>query len=158
MESFFAAQILYNMRRLRRYEALDETPDLEKARFRIGTFLRRDLAELRRLQSERQIRATLESGLTGLASTKELVQTARAAVKPATRSKNEPDDAVVRDLEARLEAHFARTDDAELSEMKKRSQSAALPGRNTPCPCGSGQKYKRCCGVGAAPVLHSPHK
>jgi len=22
----------------------------------------------------------------------------------------------------------------------------AKPGRNTPCPCGSGKKYKRCCG------------
>lgn len=24
------------------------------------------------------------------------------------------------------------------------------PGRNDPCPCGSGRKYKRCCGAGAA--------
>jgi predicted aspartyl protease len=24
--------------------------------------------------------------------------------------------------------------------------SASGPGRNSPCPCGSGQKYKRCCG------------
>lgn len=23
---------------------------------------------------------------------------------------------------------------------------AAAPGRNDPCPCGSGQKFKRCCG------------
>ena len=22
------------------------------------------------------------------------------------------------------------------------------PGRNDPCPCGSGRKYKRCCGKG----------
>jgi uncharacterized protein len=22
------------------------------------------------------------------------------------------------------------------------------PGRNEPCPCGSGRKYKRCCGAG----------
>ncbi len=26
-------------------------------------------------------------------------------------------------------------------------------GRNKPCPCGSGKKYKRCCGKGAAPQL-----
>jgi uncharacterized protein YecA (UPF0149 family) len=25
--------------------------------------------------------------------------------------------------------------------------------RNAPCPCGSGAKYKRCCGRNAAPVL-----
>jgi SWIM/SEC-C metal-binding protein len=23
----------------------------------------------------------------------------------------------------------------------------ATPGRNAPCPCGSGKKYKKCCGV-----------
>ena len=22
------------------------------------------------------------------------------------------------------------------------------PGRNDPCPCGSGKKYKKCCGAG----------
>ena len=27
--------------------------------------------------------------------------------------------------------------------------------RSAPCPCGSGQKYKRCCGVNAPPVLHA---
>jgi hypothetical protein len=29
-------------------------------------------------------------------------------------------------------------------------------GRNEPCPCGSGKKYKRCCGVDAAPKLTAP--
>jgi SEC-C motif len=29
-------------------------------------------------------------------------------------------------------------------------------GRNEPCPCGSGKKYKRCCGVNAAPKLSTP--
>lgn len=29
-------------------------------------------------------------------------------------------------------------------------------GRNEPCPCGSGKKYKRCCGVDAAPKLSTP--
>ena len=28
-------------------------------------------------------------------------------------------------------------------------------GRNSPCPCGSGQKYKRCCGVNAPPILNN---
>jgi hypothetical protein len=27
-------------------------------------------------------------------------------------------------------------------------------GRNAPCPCHSGQKYKRCCGRNASPILH----
>ena len=25
--------------------------------------------------------------------------------------------------------------------------SDAAPGRNDPCPCGSGKKYKKCCGA-----------
>ncbi|MBQ7822482.1 MAG: SEC-C domain-containing protein, partial [Clostridia bacterium] len=27
-------------------------------------------------------------------------------------------------------------------------RSAAKVGRNDPCPCGSGKKYKKCCGAG----------
>ena len=27
-------------------------------------------------------------------------------------------------------------------------------GRNSPCPCGSGIKYKRCCGHNAPPILN----
>ena len=26
-------------------------------------------------------------------------------------------------------------------------KAADAPGRNDPCPCGSGKKYKRCCGA-----------
>jgi hypothetical protein len=35
---------------------------------------------------------------------------------------------------------------------------AALPeiARNAPCPCGSGEKYKRCCGTQAPPQLGAP--
>lgn len=29
-------------------------------------------------------------------------------------------------------------------------------GRNEPCPCGSRKKYKRCCGMSAAPQLGTP--
>ena len=29
-------------------------------------------------------------------------------------------------------------------------------GRNEPCPCNSGKKYKRCCGVTAAPKITPP--
>lgn len=27
-------------------------------------------------------------------------------------------------------------------------------GRNDPCPCGSGKKYKKCCLTDAVPVVH----
>jgi SWIM/SEC-C metal-binding protein len=29
------------------------------------------------------------------------------------------------------------------------AQAAPVPGRNDPCPCGSGRKYKKCCGANA---------
>ncbi len=31
--------------------------------------------------------------------------------------------------------------------------AAAEPARNAPCPCGSGEKYKRCCGAAGAPRI-----
>jgi hypothetical protein len=34
--------------------------------------------------------------------------------------------------------------------------SANVTGRNEPCPCGSGKKYKRCHGVDAAPKITPP--
>ncbi len=35
--------------------------------------------------------------------------------------------------------------DAPVEQAKK----ANAVGRNDPCPCGSGQKYKKCCGKGS---------
>ena len=37
------------------------------------------------------------------------------------------------------------------------TKSAPQPevGRNSPCPCGSGNKYKRCCGVNAPPIYNN---
>ncbi|NBU20588.1 hypothetical protein EBS43_04095 [bacterium] len=39
---------------------------------------------------------------------------------------------------------------------KEEVKEAAKTGRNEPCPCGSGKKYKRCCGVGAEPKITPP--
>jgi uncharacterized protein YecA (UPF0149 family) len=36
------------------------------------------------------------------------------------------------------------------------TQTEPQVGRNEPCPCGSGKKYKRCHGVDAAPKLSAP--
>ncbi len=37
------------------------------------------------------------------------------------------------------------------AERKRTGRTAAKVGRNEPCPCGSGLKYKRCCGRQTAP-------
>jgi uncharacterized protein len=49
--------------------------------------------------------------------------------------------------------HFAaarRAVDRGLREEMTYRRAAPKTGRNDPCPCGSGQKYKRCCGVAGA--------
>jgi uncharacterized protein YecA (UPF0149 family) len=33
------------------------------------------------------------------------------------------------------------------AEKVKPIQGGEQPGRNDPCPCGSGKKYKKCCGA-----------
>ncbi len=30
----------------------------------------------------------------------------------------------------------------------EQAHAGGTPGRNDPCPCGSGKKYKKCCGKG----------
>ena len=105
--------------------------------------------ELRRLQTERQIRVEClpESfdtqaigGLTNVKDVKLFLQRVQNQSK-----------LTMADLE-RLTAppvEYAST---------KRTQSDAEPSpptpRNAACPCGSGDKYKRCCGRNAPPVLH----
>lgn len=47
-------------------------------------------------------------------------------------------------------------DEPEMMADLERALNRSLPvhaqkiGRNDPCPCGSGRKYKKCCGAGAA--------
>ncbi len=42
---------------------------------------------------------------------------------------------------------FTNKDDSAVKQPKKRSEEKV--GRNDPCPCGSGKKYKQCCGRNA---------
>jgi len=37
-------------------------------------------------------------------------------------------------------------DDAKMLPLPQPRQGARRIGRNDPCPCGSGKKYKQCCG------------
>lgn len=70
---------------------------------------------------------------------------------------NPPDDQIpellVRKMEAiMLRAHLIKRIPALVTELRQRSSgmlTAAAPktGRNDPCPCGSGRKYKKCCGA-----------
>jgi preprotein translocase subunit SecA len=51
------------------------------------------------------------------------------------------------DRQARREAEMVLARDARAGDGRKQPvKKAAKVGRNDPCPCGSGKKYKRCCG------------
>jgi hypothetical protein len=56
----------------------------------------------------------------------------------------------------RVYATFAAPEPASVNSAKQTQsrpdQTPAIP-RSAPCPCKSGQKYKRCCGKNAPPVL-----
>jgi uncharacterized protein YecA (UPF0149 family) len=45
-----------------------------------------------------------------------------------------------------VEAKDVKTGPRPSLAQRSRSQAAWRHPRNAPCPCGSGQKYKRCCG------------
>jgi preprotein translocase subunit SecA len=48
--------------------------------------------------------------------------------------------------EAQQQPIFFSHGDSEAGSKKKPVRKAAKIGRNQPCPCGSGKKYKKCCG------------
>ena len=60
-------------------------------------------------------------------------------------------------LEAEFKEQAAKTDREAMAASTAGSKEASQPvkreepkvSRNAPCPCGSGKKYKKCCGVGA---------
>ena len=68
-------------------------------------------------------------------------------------SSPEEEEAVVEHIKEELEADVAEANINQLeeeaakeSEKRKPQRAAKKPKRNEPCPCGSGKKYKNCCG------------
>lgn len=56
------------------------------------------------------------------------------------------EDQETEDAESHAPAWAAPTDDASYTASGAVPHGAIKVGRNDPCPCGSGKKYKRCCG------------
>ncbi len=160
LEQTLATEIMSAAWRLRRCNLVELsselTEDLERSlhrsRANAHNIMRKAMAELRRLQTERQVRNEIYPEGTdlsdlGLASMKEVI---------AVRNNHE---------RARLAAERVGNFDAPMSVIHKACsapgpvQSASLcktagqTARNSLCPCKSGQKYKRCCGVNAPPLL-----
>jgi uncharacterized protein YecA (UPF0149 family) len=145
LEQTLAREIVQAAWRLRRCAALETNPpedmdnealdrlqtSIDRARAAAQRTFHRSLKELRRLQSEHLQPAAL------------MIQQAMAA-----------DALLMKDLENRqrqLAAEGASENSAKQSQSEP-AKTRLIP-RGAPCPCKSGQKYKRCCGRNAPPVL-----
>ena len=68
----------------------------------------------------------------------------------ALRQVMDDGDDAIRILYAAAVSHYHRLSGVKLRDRKKRRKSrpqtkSNRPGRNSPCPCGSGRKFKKCC-------------
>ncbi len=113
---------------------------VDRARAQTQRSFLRLIAELRRLQNGRQARD--ESLPENLASPVDLARAQMAFRKL---------DGLA-DFESMIMAATAPPIRPK-SEITKQTQSPEATPRNASCPCGSGVKYKRCCGVNAPAVL-----
>jgi hypothetical protein len=165
IEEALVAELIQAAWRLRRCGLLEtstpettETEDLDRmqasidrARATSQRALQRNMDELRRIQTDRHMRDALPYGHSahanfGAASTKEIenfYDDIKKRYDPAA-FKTSP---VIRRWEDAKRSQSTPTSKPETAE---RTQSVA---RNAACPCNSGEKYKRCCGKDAPPVL-----
>ena len=179
VEQTLTSQIIHAAWRLRRCSAveagmtgsLDPMVDsataqtqqvVDRARNDANRTFQRAISELRRLQTERQFRnlslpAEFDLTGSGLASFKDLVpagaqrqlllQKLRRTMAPGFNGQ----EAMTRPPEQRR----AEANSGSKPLLTNQSQSAgAQTPRNSPCTCGSGFKFKRCCGRGAPAVLN----
>lgn len=51
-----------------------------------------------------------------------------------------------KEKERAIQAGLPTEDEPKLPEPVQPIHADKAPGRNDPCPCGSGKKYKKCCG------------
>jgi SEC-C motif len=156
---------------------------VDRARAATHASLRRFLNDLRQFQSDRWLRAEVlrdgfDEAYIGIADThrvikgladnerlKSLFLTSPIGVAPPaqtiqTQSAN-PVGQASRPVKS-PSAPKIRTQSAAAPDPRRDRQGAVQPPaatpaipRNAPCPCHSGLKYKRCCGITAGPVLNS---
>jgi hypothetical protein len=136
--------------------ATAETQDtIDRARTQAEQSFGRSIAELRRIQTERQFRNEAFPEGTNLST---FGMAGFRQILPAIGRKGK---AVPFKAEITRFKELVKQSEAELKTAmahKKEAEENAKIGtpRNAPCPCGSGEKHKRCCGKDAPPVLCEP--
>ena len=132
---------------------------VDRARAQSHLILRRSLDELRKLQKGRTIREQIA----------DQIPTPKPAPQPPPNAGPPNMDALMAMAEHQLAQRYREsglssfcnpaapptqtTPPAASSFCNPDSKPKMMP-RNAPCPCGSGAKYKRCCGKDAPPVLN----
>jgi hypothetical protein len=150
---------------------------IERARAGAHSLLHRSINQLRRLQTDRACRASLNltyeyEGLVDHKQVAASLNRANSATKPQQGRSNGLSLAEIEALCAPPPCAYEPIDmasfckpettepetepetepDAAIESIPGTSEAPQTP-RNAPCPCKSGQKYKRCCGRNAPPVL-----
>jgi len=159
LEQTLAAEILHAGWRLRRCSTLETSGDhaqdsIDRARASAHRIFTRSINELRKLQTERQLRQTSDTPALGLASSKAIAQAAHCAAKAAEAAA----EAGLRERVAIMRRKAMEIHERHMpTHFTKQSQSAPPEAvqtpRGAPCSCGSGIKFKRCCGKDAPPML-----
>lgn len=159
---------------------------IDRAHSRAHNKLLRSLAELRRLQTERHFRESAlgdRDDVAGLASCQDLSKAFACEASRKMRQRRLDELSTLEDvIDATLPPCSPRTPAAtprpanpfdfkssaplqneanepaanQVQVIELRPEAAPLVARGAPCPCGSGRKYKRCCGQCAPPVLSQP--
>jgi hypothetical protein len=149
LEQTLAREIIHAAWRLRRCASLEVAPpenltdeefdrlqiSIDRARSAAQRTFHRSLKELRRLQTEN-------------------LHPAEVMIKQAMAM----DALLKKDLDERqrqLTENAAKS--AHAKQTQSESAKTTLIPRSAPCPCKSGEKYKRCCGKNAPPVLTIPN-
>ena len=136
-------------------DATDKTRrSIERARAAAHSVINRSINQLRKLQTARTIREKLDSGAAGTPAGEVLKvivgQKAGARERERVAQSVEKMPFPPRSSElasnCNAEGHAAHAASAEASGTPQIA-------RNAQCPCKSGEKYKRCCGKNAPPVL-----
>ncbi len=144
LEQTLAREIIHAAWRLRRCASLEVAPpddltdeeldrlqtSIDRARAAAQRTFHRSLKELRRLQTEN-------------------LHPAEIAIKQAMAM-----DALLKnDLEKRQRQLSDNTPHISAKQTQSEPAKTRQIPRSAPCPCKSGQKYKRCCGKNAPPVF-----
>jgi hypothetical protein len=143
---------------------------IERARASAHSLLHRSINQLRKLRTDRENRFELSDGETATTSDPMSLLRATAdrqsdaivakimascAIDPAIANETwEEYVARTRHKSAQPKPANQESAPVEATELASNCKPAPQTPRNAPCPCKSGEKYKRCCGKNAPPVLH----